>query len=129
MRLGELPLPVELTKRFLDVVLRQPDQSEQPMQAQRGIAVATTDLAILHRRSLTEHRFRLSEMSPRDMDHRRLEMGEREIGVEGKRVRRGSQALVSPRRVSEPEEMPPVGRFECDRPPGRPAPPLSFPRR
>ena len=88
MRLGELPLAIELAERFLDVILRQSNQSEQPMQAQRGIAVAATDLAILHRRSLTEHGFGLSEMSPGDVDHRRLEMGEREIGVERQRVRR-----------------------------------------
>ena len=80
------------------------------MQAQRGIAVATTDLTILHGSSLTEHGFRLSEMSPRDVDHRRLEVSEREIRVERESVRGGSQALASPRRVSEPEKMPPVRR-------------------
>jgi hypothetical protein len=116
MRPGELALPVELAERFRDVVLRQPNQPEQPMQAQRGISIATTNLTILHGRSLAEHGLSLSEMSPRDVHHRPLVVGECEVGVERKRVLRGSQTLVSPRRVSEPEEMPPIGRFESDRP-------------
>ena len=90
MRLGELALPVELTKRLVDVVLRQPNQAEQPMQAQCWIAIATTNLAILDSGPLTEDRFGLRETSPGDMDHCRLKICKREIGVERERVRCGS---------------------------------------
>src|SRR6185436_17925358 len=92
---------------------------EQPMKAESGIAVAPTDLSILHRGSLTEHGFGLHELSSGHVNHRRLKMGKREIVVKRQCIRRGSQALVSPRRMAEPEEVSPVGRLKRDRSAGR----------
>ena len=54
------------------------------------LALQHPNLAILDGGPLTEDRFGLCEMSPGDMDHRRLKIGKREIGVEGERVRRRS---------------------------------------
>ena len=85
------------------------------MQAERGIALAAADLPILDRRAVPQHAFRLGEMPARDVDHRRLKVGEREIGIERERRGAGAQPFLAPRRVTEAEEVPPVRRLERDR--------------
>ena len=57
MRLGEILFPFELSKGFFDVVLRKPDQRQQPVKAERGVTFTTTDLAVLHCGSLPQHGF------------------------------------------------------------------------
>ena len=47
MRLGQPALALEFAERVLDVVLRQTHQAEQPMQSERRIALAASDLPIL----------------------------------------------------------------------------------
>ena len=65
MRLGELALSIELAQRLLDIVLRQPHESEQPVQAERGIALAAADLPILHGGALPQDGLRLRRDVPR----------------------------------------------------------------
>src|SRR5258706_14065623 len=89
------------------------------MQAERGIASSASDLAILHRGSLSKHGLGIGQASACDVNHRHLKMREREIRVEREHVRRGPKALVAPRRVAEAEEVTPVRRLARGRAPRR----------
>src|ERR671912_1482034 len=82
------------------------------MQAARGESLAQVRLAILDGGSLAKHRFGEVERAPRDVDHRRLEMREREVGIELHGARQGAQTLVTPRRVCDAEVMAPVAGLE-----------------
>src|SRR5215813_9275493 len=115
VRLGERAFAIELTKRLVEVVLCQTDESEQPVQTERRIAIAAIELPILDGRALSEHGFRVMKMSARDVHHCRLKVGEREVRIEGERRGGRVQAFAAPRRVAEAEEMPPVRRLEPDR--------------
>src|SRR5262249_51526287 len=79
VRLRELLLAIELLECLADVVLREPDEGEKPVQAQRGVPIAAADLAVLHGRALTQNGFGLAQMSSGDVNHRHLEMRERKI--------------------------------------------------
>ena len=63
MRLGEATLAIELADGFVDVALREPNEAQQPVETERGIAAAAADLAILNRRALPQHGFGLREIS------------------------------------------------------------------
>src|SRR5262245_41623488 len=100
MRLGQRTFLFELLERLLDVVLCEAHEPEEPVQPERRIAFPSRDLAILHRGAMLKDAFRFGQMTARDMDHRGLEVREREIRVERGRRGAGPQALVAPCRVA-----------------------------
>ena len=109
---------IELLQRLVDVALRQTDESEKPMEAECGIAVAARDLPILYRRSLTKDRFGLPQPPSRDVNHRHLKVRECEIGIERQHIVGRAQPLLSPGGMTQPEKVTPVGGFECYGPAG-----------
>src|SRR5262249_33213823 len=88
----ELTLPVELSERLVDVVLCQANEAEHPVEAERGIPVASADLPILNGGALPQHGLSLAQMTTGNVDHGDLEMRKRKVGVEREHVRRRSQA-------------------------------------
>src|SRR5262249_37080648 len=59
---------IQLLQRLVDVAQRQTDESQKPMEAECGIAVAARDLPILYRGSLTKDRFGLPQPPSRDVN-------------------------------------------------------------
>ena len=88
VRLRQLALAFQFFDRFVHIVLRQPHEAEQPVQAERRISAAPADLPILHRGALSQHGFRFVQVTARHVDHRHLKVREGEIGVERERVGR-----------------------------------------
>ena len=88
------------------------------MKAEAGIAIAARNLAILHGRSLAQHRFGIAQVAARDVNHRHLKVRERKVGIQRERVVGRAQPFVAPRRVTQPEEMTPVRRVERNGPAG-----------
>src|SRR5712691_4227095 len=56
MRLGQRAFAIQLADRFVDVILREPHEAEQPVQPQRGEASTLRELSILDGGALTKHR-------------------------------------------------------------------------
>jgi len=61
---------IQLADRFVDVILREPHEAEQPVQPQRGEASALRELSILDGGALTKHGLGLHQAAARDVDHR-----------------------------------------------------------
>ena len=112
-RVGQRQLAIELGQRTFHVALGQTYERAKPVQTQGRISLAALQLAILNRGAFAKHRIRLVEVAPRDMHHRHLEVRERETGIVGERDAGGAQARAAPGRVSEPEVVTPVGRFQA----------------
>ncbi len=115
VRFGERPLAREFRQRVFDVVLRESHEPEQPVQSERGVALAAPDLPILDRRAVPEDALRVGEMTARHVNHRRLEVGEGEVRIELERRGAGAQPFVAPRGVAEAKEVAPVAGLEGDR--------------
>ena len=125
----ERALPGELRFRFRHVALREPHETEQPVQAARRIALPEVGLAVLDDRPFAQHRLGAIERAAGDVDHRGFEMREREIGIQVGHPRQGAQALISPGGMRHPEVMRPLTRLERDRAPRRRRAPRSRVRR
>ena len=89
------------------------------MQAGRRIALGAIGLPILHDRALTKHRFGAIQAVPRDVDHRGLEVREREVGVDVHAARERLEPFLPPGGMRQAELVAPVSRLERDRAAGR----------
>ena len=58
-------------------------------------------------------------MAARHVDHRDAEVRERELGIQSDGTCGRPQSRITPRRVTQTEQMPPVRRFQRHRPLGR----------
>src|SRR5207253_9835486 len=90
VRRGERMLPIEFRNRFLDILLRETHETEEPVQAERGIAAAARDLAILDGGALPQQRFGVAEPVACHVDHRHLKVRERKVRIEREGARRGA---------------------------------------
>ncbi len=116
---GRCQLALELTRRLRIVFSREQDEAEQPVQPARGKTLAALLMPFANDDALTQRLFRERKFVARDVDHRDLEVREREVGIERQRLGMRPQPLVAPRRVSQPEVMRPVRRIERHRAPAR----------
>ena len=99
-------------------ILRELDQPAQPVQTQGRKALALTDLPILHLDAEAQHGVGLRELAAANVNHRHLEVRERQAWVQGERAGGGVQSGVAPRGVAQPEQMPPLRRLEGNGAPG-----------
>ena len=81
--IGDGELTLELVQGIRSIVLRQPHESQQPVQSQCWIPLSPADLAILDGGSLPEHGLGVGEVAARDVDHGDLEVRVREVGIQG----------------------------------------------
>ena len=88
-------LLVELRLRLRGITLRKADETEQPVQPTRGIALFQVRLAILHDGALAQDGLGVIEVPASDVDHRDFEVREREVGIEVQHARQRAQAFVA----------------------------------
>jgi hypothetical protein len=115
MRLRQLLFACQLLQGFLDVMLSQAHEPEEPVQPQGWVPIAAADLAIFDGRPLAQHRLGLAQLSSRDVDHRHLEVGKGEVRVQRQRSLAGTQTLGAPGCVAEPEQVAPIRWLERGR--------------
>ncbi len=108
-------LAIELRQRVCHIVLREPGQSKEPMEPERREALRPTTLLDLYRGTTTQHGFCLREMTSRHVHHGDLEVGKREFRIEREHAVGSVKSRVSPGRMSQPEQMPPIRGFERHR--------------
>jgi hypothetical protein len=112
-------LPLELRLRLGGMAAGQAHHAQQPVEALGREALVEMVRSVLGDGALAQHGLCPVEGAPRNVDHGRLELRPREVGIELQGPGQRPQPSLAPLRVGQAEVVAPITGIEVDRAPGR----------
>ena len=107
-------LRLECLNGILGIAPRERDHPQQPPQSAGGESTPRPVVALLGAQPFLERRRSRLRRAARDIHHRPLKVRERKVRVPFECARQRVEALGAPRRISQPELVHPVIRFDRD---------------